>query len=237
VRFGELVEAGSPLELALRYEAEGADELVVLDISATSENRSASLETVVTVRENLTIPLTVGGGVRGVGDVEKLLLAGADKVGVNTAAIERPELLSELAKRFGAQCTVLAIDAKKRASGAGWEVVTHSGKRSTGIDAVQWAKRGQELGAGEILLTSWDRDGTGGGYDCELLREIAHVASVPIIASGGAGTASHIVEAVSSGATAVLVASMLHFGRTTVGALKGELKQQGVKVRDVSAIN
>ncbi len=229
VRFQELRDSGDPVALARAYEAQGADEIVLLDISATPAGRATALDTVAAVRAELSIPLAVGGGVRDVANARALLEAGADKVGVNTAAVARPDLLAELARAFGAQCVVLAIDA---ASGAdGYEVVTHSGARRTGIGAVDWARRAQDLGAGEILLTSFDRDGTRSGYDLRLVEQISRAVTVPTIASGGARTAADMAEAVGAGADAVLAASIFHDQETTVGAIKTALDAAGVQVR------
>lgn len=229
IRFSEMRDVGDPVESAVVYEEQGADELVLLDVSATPEGRENNLATVAAVREVLSIPLTVGGGVRSVGDARSLLEAGADKVGVNTAAVERPELVTEMAEVFGVQCTVLAVDAAR--AGDGWEVVTRSGRNRTGIDVVEWCRKGETLGAGEILLTSWDRDGTGDGYDLELLEAVASAVRVPVIASGGAREPGHLVEGVRAGASAVLVASILHDGVTTVRELKRHLAVVGVEVR------
>lgn len=229
VRFQGLRDAGDPAEQAARYAEQGADELVVLDVSATPEGRANAAETVRAVRERIRIPLTVGGGVRRVEDAARLLDAGADKVGVNTAAVERPALLGELAERFGRQCVVLALDAAR--AGEGWEVVTRSGKERTGRDAVDWAREATALGAGEILLTSWDRDGTRSGYDTALIGAISRAVEVPVIASGGANTAQHLVEALAAGADAVLAASIFHDGDTTVFALKAQLAAAGVEIR------
>ena len=229
IRFSEMRDVGDPVESAVVYEEQGADELVLLDVSATPEGRENNLATVAAVREVLSIPLTVGGGVRSVGDARSLLEAGADKVGVNTAAVERPELVTEMAEVFGVQCTVLAVDAAR--AGDGWEVVTRSGRNRTGIDIVEWCRKGETLGAGEILLTSWDRDGTGDGYDLELLEAVASAVRVPVIASGGAREPGHLVEGVRAGASAVLVASILHDGVTTVRELKRHLSAVGVEVR------
>ncbi|GAB4549266.1 MAG: imidazole glycerol phosphate synthase subunit HisF [Phycisphaerales bacterium] len=230
VRFQGLRDAGDPVELAARYEAEGADELVMLDVSATPEGRATAVETVRAIRAVLSIPLTVGGGVRELGDALALLGAGADKVGLNSAPVERPALLSELAQRVGAQCVVLAIDAAARADGS-WEVVTRSGTHRTGIDAVEWAREGERRGAGEILLTSWDRDGTRSGYDLALLGAVSGAVRLPVIASGGADSAEHMVEALGAGADAVLAASIFHEQDITVGALKAMLSVRGVVVR------
>ncbi|HZD24437.1 MAG TPA: imidazole glycerol phosphate synthase subunit HisF [Acidimicrobiia bacterium] len=229
VRFSGLRDAGDPVECATAYEHQGADELVLLDVSATPQGRSNNLEVVKAVRQKLSIPLTVGGGVRQTGDAARLLDAGADKVGINTAAVERPRLITEMSRLFGAQCTVIAVDAAR--SGSGWEVVVRSGKERTGIDAIEWCRKAVALGAGEILLTSWDRDGSGDGYDIDLVAVVAEAVSVPVIASGGAANAVHMVEAFRAGATATLVASILHDGVTTVDALKKEIIVAGFEVR------
>lgn len=229
IRFQGLRDAGDPVELARAYERQGADELVLLDVSATPEGRGNCLDTVRRVRRVLSLPLTVGGGVRNAEDASLLLEAGADKVGVNTAAVEREELIGELARRFGSQCTVVAIDAAR--SAAGWEVVVRSGKQPTGIDAVSWAARVCATGAGEILLTSWDRDGTHAGYDLELLERVSKAVTVPVIASGGAASAEHLNQALSRGADAVLAASIFHDGETTVQAVKQDLARMGQCVR------
>lgn len=231
VRFSGLRDAGDPVEQSVRYESQGADEIVMLDVSATPDGRSTAVETVAAVREAISIPLTVGGGVRSIADAERLLSAGADKVGVNTAAVERPMILRELAERTGTQCVVLALDAARRDRVAGWEVVTRSGTQRTGIDAVEWALRAQELGAGELLLTSWDRDGTGEGYDLKLLGEMSSRVGIPIIASGGAAGADDLAAALASGADAVLAASIFHDSVTTVGDVKVSLAAQGMEVR------
>lgn len=230
VNFVNLRDAGDPVEQARLYDAQGADELVFLDISATHEGRKTTLELVSRVAETVFMPLTVGGGIREVDDMRNLLLAGADKVSVNSAAVKRPELLSEGASRFGAQCIVLAIDARKNASS--WEVFVNGGRIPTGLDAVEWAVRGVELGAGEILLTSMDADGTLAGYDIDLTRTIAEALSVPVIASGGAGAPSHFVEVLIEGkADAALAASLFHDGKLRIPELKKELQGQGVAVR------
>jgi len=231
VRFQGLREAGSPVELAAAYEAQGADELVLLDVSATPEGRGTQVETVRQVRAVLSIPLTVGGGVRDADSARALLEAGADKVAVNTAAVRAPELLASLAREFGCQCTVLAVDAARRPGGSGWEVVVLSGRERTGLDAVEWCRIGVEHGAGEILLTSWDRDGTRAGYDLELLREVTRAVSVPVIASGGAATPGHLCDALEAGAEAVLAASIFHDAEYTVADLKRALAARGVAVR------
>ena len=229
VRFQGLRDAGDPVESAAVYEEQGADEIVLLDVSATPEGRGHALETVRGVRSALSIPLTVGGGVRTADDAGRLLAAGADKVGVNTAAVLRPALVGEIAERYGNQCTVLAVDAA--AGGSGWEVVTESGGKRTRIDVVEWCRKAAAMGAGEILLTSWDRDGTRDGYELELTAAVSSAVDVPVIASGGANEARHLVEALGAGASAVLIASILHDGDTTVTELKQVLREAGVVVR------
>lgn len=229
VRFQGLRDAGDPAERAALYEAQGADELVLLDVSATPEGRGNALQTVRAVRRVLGVPLSVGGGVRSVRDAEALLAAGADKVAVNTAAVERPALLAELARRFGRQCVVLAIDAAR--CGEGWEVVTRSGAARTGLCALDWAAEAEGLGAGELLLTSWDRDGTREGYDLALLTAVARRVRVPVVASGGAATAADCAAALEAGASAVLAASLFHDGDLTVSDLKTELRGRGLEVR------
>ncbi|MBK8481107.1 MAG: imidazole glycerol phosphate synthase subunit HisF [Proteobacteria bacterium] len=234
VRFQGLRDAGDPAMQAAAYEQQGADEIVVLDVSATPEGRATQAETVRRVRAQLSIPLTVGGGVRNADNAGTLLEAGADKVGVNTAAVDQPAVLTQIATRYGAQCTVLAIDAAYRDPqnpGAGWEVVVLSGQRRTGRDAVAWAREAVERGAGEILLTSWDRDGTRAGYDDALIAAIASAVNVPVIASGGADTPAHLLSALRAGADAVLAASIFHYGDTTPAQLKRELAAQGIAVR------
>jgi imidazoleglycerol phosphate synthase cyclase subunit len=229
IQFQALRDAGDPVELAKIYAQQGADELVLLDVSATPEGREHALATVRDVRRELPIPLTVGGGVRALEDAQALLEAGADKVAVNTAAVSRPELLGEMASAFGCQCTVLALDAAKE--GDGWKVVVRSGRDRLQLDVVEWARVAVEAGAGEILLTSWDRDGTGSGYDLELLRAVCDAVGVPVIASGGAETAEHMAQALLAGADAVLAASILHDGHTTVSAIKRRLASLGMEVR------
>jgi imidazoleglycerol phosphate synthase cyclase subunit len=229
IRFQGLRDAGDPVERAAAYAGQGADELVVLDVSATPEGRGHALEVVRSVRRVLPLPLTVGGGVRAAADAEALLEAGADKVSTNTAAVARPGLLEELASRFGCQCTVLALDAARRDSG--WEVVVRSGRERTGRNAIDWASEAVDRGAGEILLTSWDRDGTGSGYDLELLAAVRAAVDVPIIASGGAAGPEHMAAALAAGADAVLAATILHDGHTTVADLKERLANLGVEVR------
>lgn len=231
VKFAGLRDVGDPVEQATAYERQGADEVVMLDVSATPEDRETGFETVRALRRALSIPLTVGGGVRGVETAERLLLAGADKVSVNTAAVNEPALLTRLAERVGRQCVVLALDAAACANGEGWEVVTRSGVHRTGIDAVAWAGEAVHRGAGEILLTSWDRDGTRRGYDLALIAAIASVVRVPVIASGGASSAEHMAEAFEAGASAVLAASIFHEGQYTVAQVKQALSQCGVEVR------
>ncbi|GAA0229954.1 imidazole glycerol phosphate synthase subunit HisF [Saccharothrix mutabilis subsp. mutabilis] len=236
VNFTNLVDAGDPVELARAYDAEGADELTFLDVTASSSDRETTFDVVRRTAEQVFIPLTVGGGVRTTEDVDKLLRAGADKVGVNTAAIARPELLKELSERFGAQCIVLSVDARRvpggeRPTPSGFEVTTHGGRKGTGIDAVEWAARGQELGVGEILLNSMDADGTKAGFDLELIRLVRKVVDVPLIASGGAGAVEHFPPAVEAGADAVLAASVFHFGTLRIGEVKKSLRDAGVEVR------
>jgi len=230
IRFQNLRDAGCPVACAQAYAEAGADELVLLDVSATPEGRMTAADTVAAIRAVLAIPLTVGGGVRTVSDARRLLGAGADKVATNSAAVERPALLSELAGAFGRQCTVLAIDAARTPSDE-FEVVTRSGTVRTGHDVVAWAERGEALGAGEILLTSWDRDGTRAGYDLALLRAVSARVRIPVIASGGADTPQHMVAALQSGADAVLAASIFHDGDASVAQVKGALAAQGVEVR------
>jgi cyclase len=229
VNFQNLRDAGDPVEMAKVYDAEGADELTFLDITASSGNRETTYDVVRRTAEQVFIPLTVGGGVRSVDDVDRLLRAGADKVGVNTAAIERPQLLSEIADRFGSQVLVLSVDARRGADG--FEVTTHGGRRGTGIDAVEWAARGQELGVGEILLNSMDADGTKGGYDLEMITAVRKVVTVPVIASGGAGAVDDFAPAVEAGADAVLAASVFHFGTMRIGEAKSALRSAGYAVR------
>ncbi|MCW2680947.1 MAG: hisF 1 [Frankiales bacterium] len=232
VNFRELRDAGDPVEMARLYDAEGADELVFLDITASSGSRETTYDVVRRTAEQVFIPLTVGGGVRSPDDVDRLLRAGADKVGVNTAAVARPELLSEIAKRFGNQVLVLSVDAR-RAQGtpSGFEVTTHGGRQGTGIDAVQWAQRAEELGIGEVLLNSMDADGTRAGYDVEMLRAVRANVGVPVIASGGAGRLEDFAPAVEAGADAVLAASVFHFGQLRIGEVKDALRTAGHRVR------
>lgn len=236
VNFENLRDAGDPVELARRYGEEGADELTFLDVTASKDGRGTMLDVVRRTASEVFIPLTVGGGVRSVEDVDQLLRAGADKVSVNTAAIARPELLSELSRRFGAQCVVLSVDARRVPEGgtpqpSGFEVTTHGGSRSAGIDAVEWARRGEELGVGEILLNSMDGDGTKDGFDLELLEKVRAAVDVPVIASGGAGKAEHFPPAVRAGANAVLAASIFHFGEVSIAEVKEEMVREGIEVR------
>jgi imidazole glycerol-phosphate synthase subunit HisF len=231
VNFVDLRDAGDPVEMASFYDAEGADELVFLDITASSGDRETTYDVVRRTAEQVFIPLTVGGGVREVDDFNRLLRAGADKVGVNTAAVLRPALLAEAADRFGAQCVVLSIDARRAATPSGFEVTTHGGRQGTGIDAIAWAAQATELGAGEILLNSMDADGTLAGFDLELIAAVRAVASVPIIASGGAGAAADFAPAVIAGADAVLAASVFHFGALRIGDVKAALRAAGQPVR------
>ena len=235
VKFVELRDAGDPVEAARAYEQQGADELTFLDITASHEQRDTIVEVVRAVAAQVFMPLTVGGGIRVAADVRRMLLAGADKVSINTAAILNPEILNETATQYGSQCIVLAIDARRRADGSGWEVFTHGGRKPTGLDAVTWAVEGVGGGgggAGEILLTSMDADGTKNGYDLGLTRAVSEAVGVPVIASGGAGNLQHLVEAVTDGkADAVLAASIFHFGEFTIGQAKSYMKDRGVVVR------
>jgi imidazole glycerol-phosphate synthase subunit HisF len=231
VNFQSLRDAGDPVSLASFYDSEGADELTFLDITASSGGRETMYDVVRRTADQVFIPLTVGGGVRSVGDVDKLLRAGADKVSVNTAAVERPSLLREAAERFGAQCVVLSVDARRIGSAGGFEVTTHGGRTGTGIDAIEWAARGVALGAGEILLNSMDADGTTGGFDLELIRLVRAAVGVPVIASGGAGAVQHFAPAVAAGADAVLAASVFHFGTLRIGQVKDALRSAGHPVR------
>lgn len=236
INFENLRDAGDPVELAARYNEEGADELTFLDVSASKDGRGTILDVVRRTADQVFIPLTVGGGVRSGDDVDQLLRAGADKVSVNTSAIARPELLRELADRFGSQCIVLSVDARRVPNGgdpqpSGFEVTTHGGTRSAGLDAVEWAKKGAELGVGEILLNSMDGDGTKDGFDLELLTLVREAVNVPIIASGGAGSAEHFPPAVEAGANAVLAATIFHFGEVSVAEVKDALAASGHEVR------
>ena len=234
VNFVELRDAGDPVEIAARYNDQGADELTFLDITATSDGRDLILPIIEAVASQVFIPLTVGGGVRSVADVRRLLNAGADKVSFNSAAVARPELIREASDKYGAQCIVVAIDAKRRAAslGGGWHVFTHGGRNDTGLDAVAWARRMAELGAGEILLTSMDRDGTKSGFDLDLTRAVCDAVPVPVIASGGVGALEHLSDGIRiGGADAVLAASIFHYGEFTVGQAKALLARDGIPVR------
>ena len=233
VGFVDLRDAGDPVELACRYDAAGADELVFLDITATSDKRETVVELARRTADDVFIPFTIGGGIRSVADAQAVLDAGADKISVNSAALARPELIDELAQTLGAQCVVLAIDAKADGEG-GWEAYVAGGRRPTGRDALLWAREGVERGAGEILLTSMDRDGTNAGYDLPLTARVAETVTVPVIASGGAGRIEHLAEALAAGADAVLCASIFHYGQHTVGEVKRELAAAGVPVRPAS---
>jgi cyclase len=233
VQFSELRDVGDPVDLAKRYEAEGADELVFLDVSASEEERAPLWEVAKKTAEAIFIPLTIGGGIKTVSDVTHALRSGADKVAMNSAAIQTPELITKSAAAVGAQCVVVSIDAKKE--NGSWRVYSHGGKRATDLDALAWAKRAADLGAGEILLTSIDRDGARSGYDLDLTRAVSNAVSVPVVASGGAGNAEHLVDAFEKGnADAALVAGILHDGSTTVGAIKSRLAKSGLLVREVS---
>lgn len=232
--FVDIRDAGDPIELAERYDAAGADELIFLDITATHDKRDTVVELARRTADNVFIPFTIGGGIRSVEDAQAVLDAGSDKVSVNSAAVARPELIDELAEQFGSQCVVLAIDCKRRAPDdpdAGWEVFVAGGRTATGRDVVEWVREGVQRGAGEILLTSMDRDGTSAGYDIPLTRTVAEAVSVPVIASGGAGELDHLVEALAAGADAVLVASILHYGHFTMDEVKAHLAAAGIPVR------
>lgn len=232
VQFVELRDAGDPVECAKAYEAQGADELTFLDITASSDGRDTMVDIVRRVAEQVFMPLTVGGGIRTAADVRRMLNAGADKVSFNTAAIHNPDILNQCSEMFGSQCTVLAIDARRNEDGSGWTVYTHGGRNPTELDAVQWAEEGTRRGAGEILLTSMDADGTKNGYDLELTRAVSEAVGVPVIASGGAGTVGHMVDAVTEGkADAVLAASIFHFGEFTIKEVKAQMREKGVTVR------
>ncbi|AWB84310.1 imidazole glycerol phosphate synthase subunit HisF [Corynebacterium liangguodongii] len=236
VNFADLRDAGDPVELAKAYGEAGVDELTFLDVTASRQGRGTMLDVVRRTAEQVFIPLTVGGGVRSVDDVRELLRAGADKVSVNTAAIARPDLIGELSRRFGAQCIVLSVDARRVPAGgtpqpSGFEVTTHGGTRSAGIDAVEWARTGQRLGAGEILLNSMDGDGTKEGFDIELIEAVRAAVDIPVIASGGAGAPEHFPPAAEAGADAVLAASIFHFGEVSIAEVKGALRSAGLEVR------
>ena len=232
IRFVSLTDAGDPVEQAKRYDAEGADELTFLDITASSDKRDIVAELVRRVADEVFIPFTVGGGLRSVEDIRAILRAGADKITLNTATVENPGLIGDCAETFGSQCIVVAIDARRRGGNGGWEVFTHGGRRAVGIDALEWAVRAQQLGAGEILLTSMDRDGTRDGYDVELTRAVSDALRIPVIASGGAGRLEHFYDAlVDGGASAVLAASLFHFGELSIADVKTYLRSRGVEVR------
>jgi cyclase len=236
VNFVSLRDAGDPVEIARRYDEQGADELTFLDITASSDQRDIILHVIEAVAEQVFIPLTVGGGVRKVEDVRRLLNAGADKISINTSAVQNPQLVADASGRFGSQCIVVAVDARRRRAddpAQGWEVYTHGGRTPTGLDAVEWARRVAELGAGEILLTSMDRDGTKQGFDLELTRAVSDAVPVPVIASGGVGTLQHLADGVLKGrADAVLAASIFHYGEFTVGQAKAYMAQQGIPMRE-----
>ena len=229
INFLQLRDAGDPVEQAAAYDAQGADEICFLDISASPEGRSTLVEVVARTADQVFTPLTVGGGVRSIADAERLLEAGADKIAINTAAIRTPQLVADIAARFGNQAIVVAIDAKRR--DGGWEVFSHGGRTPEGLDALEWCRRVAELGAGELLVTSMDRDGTGRGYDTELIRGIATSVSVPVIASGGVGVLEHLAEGLEAGADAVLAASIFHFGQHTIGEAKAFLAGRGLAIR------
>lgn len=232
VKFQQLRDAGDPVATARAYDAQGADELIFLDITASSDERKIMHDVVAATAEQCFMPLTVGGGLRTVADIEAMLKAGADKVSLNTAAIKNPQLIADASNRFGAQCIVLAIDAKREPDGQSWRVYTHGGRNPTDLDAVAWARQAVELGAGEILLTSMDRDGTGDGYDIDLTRAVSDAVTVPVIASGGAGTLDHLADVLDRGhASAVLAASIFHFGTYTIAQAKNFLGSRGVPVR------
>lgn len=232
VNFVQLRDAGDPVEIARRYDEQGADELTFLDITATSDGRDLILHIIEAVASQVFIPLTVGGGVREVADVQRLLNAGADKVSVNSSAVQNPALVQEASGRYGSQCIVVAIDAKKKAAGAGWEVFTHGGRQATGLDVVEWARKMQHMGAGELLLTSMDRDGTKSGFDLELTRAVAGAVDVPVIASGGVGTLDHFAAGILEGkADAVLAASVFHYGELSVRQVKEYMATRGIEVR------
>ncbi len=233
VNFVDLIDAGDPVEQAKIYDQQGADELCFLDITATSSNRETIFDVVRHTAEEVFIPLTVGGGVRTLADIRKLLEAGADKISINSAAVNNPEFVKEAAEKCGSQCIVVAIDAKARTDGTGgWEIYTHGGRKPAGIDAVEWAVKMAEYGAGEILLTSMDRDGTKQGFDLDLTRTVADAVKIPVIASGGVGNLSHLVEGITKGhASAVLAASIFHFGEYTIAHAKNEMKKAGISVR------
>jgi cyclase len=234
VNFVSLRDAGDPVEQAAVYDAAGADELTFLDITASSDNRDTILDVVSRTAEKIFLPLTVGGGIRATADMRRLLLAGADKCSINSAAISRPELVSEAAQKFGSQCVVVAIDARQSAPGK-WDVFSHGGRTNTGLDVLDWARRMEAMGAGELLVTSMDRDGTGTGFDLELLKSICAAVRLPVVASGGVGTLEHFVEGAKAGATGLLAASVFHFGKFTIAEVKNALAQAGLPVRPTTA--
>jgi cyclase len=234
VNFVSLRDAGDPVEQAAVYDAAGADELTFLDITASSDNRDTILDVVARTAERIFLPLTVGGGIRSTADMRRLLLAGADKCSINSAAIARPELVAEAAQKFGSQCVVVAIDARQSAPGK-WEVFSHGGRVNTGLDALDWARRMASLGAGELLVTSMDRDGTGSGFDLELLKSICAAVRLPVVASGGVGTLEHFVEGAKAGATGLLAASVFHFGKFTIAEVKAALAAAHLPVRPAPA--
>jgi cyclase len=234
VNFVSLRDAGDPVEQAAVYDAAGADELTFLDITASSDNRDTILDVVSRTAEKIFLPLTVGGGIRSTSDMRRLLLAGADKCSINSAAISRPELVSQAAQKFGSQCVVVAIDARQSAPGK-WEVFSHGGRTATGLDVLDWAKRMESLGAGELLVTSMDRDGTGKGFDLALLKSICAAVRLPVVASGGVGTLQHFVEGAEAGATGLLAASVFHFGKFTIAQVKAALAEAGLPVRPARA--
>lgn len=232
VNFVNLVDAGDPVSCSEAYSKAGADELVLLDIAATSDNRNTVTDMIAKIAKKIQIPLTVGGGVRTVEDIERIIKSGASKVGINSAAVKNPSIIYDAANNFGSQCVVCAIDAKKREDGSGWDVYTSGGRNNTGLDVIEWAVKVKQLGAGEILLTSMDMDGTKAGYDIELTRQVAEAVDIPVIASGGAGSMEHFYDAITIGkADAVLAASLFHFGEVDIMGLKGYLKSKGIKVR------
>ncbi|MEM7465260.1 MAG: imidazole glycerol phosphate synthase subunit HisF [Pseudomonadota bacterium] len=232
VQFVEIKDAGDPVEVARRYNEHGADEITFLDITASSDARRTMVDVVEAVASEVFIPLTVGGGIRSLEDINTMLRAGADKVSINTAAVQNPSIVAEASKKFGSQCIVVAIDARKNQQGPGWEIYTHGGRKPTGIDVVAWSKKMQDFGAGEILLTSMDRDGTRDGFDLPLTRAVADAVGIPVIASGGVGKLDHLIDGVFEGhADAVLAASIFHFGEHTIGEAKRHMREAGIEVR------
>ena len=232
VQFVDIIDAGDPVEVARRYNEQGADEITFLDITASSDARDTMVHVVEAVASEVFIPLTVGGGIRTLEDINRMLRAGADKVSINTAAVQNPEIVAEAAKKFGSQCIVVAVDARQDAERQGWEIYTHGGRKPTGIDVVQWCEKMESLGAGEILLTSMDRDGTRDGFDIALTRAVVDAVGIPVIASGGVGDLAHLVDGVVEGhADAVLAASIFHFGEHTIGDAKSHMRDAGIEVR------